>query len=285
MRPIVPLLLFILCVSCASDKETSPHGIEITYLERGTGSELEIGKILMMFTRYTTEEGKVIAESSYEQPLALYNEQNPIEKGGLLKDVINQLRIGDSVYFEIPANNLYEVSFQLPIPDSIGKNSSIHFYMRIFEQLSKEEYDTYSRELEIEVNAEKYDQELINLDNYLAENKIIVTLDSSGLRWILQEKGNGLSPVKGDLVSVQYRGTTLDGRQFDAGVYDFKIGYGEVIKGWDLGIELLKPGSEAVLYIPSKLAYGSRGSGMRIPPFASLIFEVKLLNIKKGNEQ
>ena len=105
----------------------------------------------------------------------------------------------------------------------------------------------------------------------------------SGLYYKINREGSGDYPSKGKNVSVHYRGMLLDGTVFDSSYQRnkpivFPLGMGQVIKGWDEGIALLKRGSSARLVIPSELAYGSRGAGGVIPPNASLIFEVELVD-------
>jgi len=107
----------------------------------------------------------------------------------------------------------------------------------------------------------------------------------SGLRYQIIQDGTGKQATKGDMVSVHYKGQLLDGTVFDSSYkrkepIDFKIGVGQVIAGWDEGIQLLKIGDKARMVIPSNLAYGSRGAGGVIPPDAPLIFDVELVNIK-----
>ncbi len=107
----------------------------------------------------------------------------------------------------------------------------------------------------------------------------------SGLRYKILQKGTGKKASKGSMVSVHYKGQLLDGQVFDSSYQrkqpiDFTIGVGQVIPGWDEGIQLLKVGDKARLVIPSNLAYGSRGAGGVIPPNATLIFDVELMNVK-----
>lgn len=107
----------------------------------------------------------------------------------------------------------------------------------------------------------------------------------SGLRYKILQNGDGKQATKGAMVSVHYKGQLLDGTVFDSSYkrkqpIDFAIGVGQVIAGWDEGIQLLKVGDKARLVIPSHLAYGERGAGGVIPPNATLIFDVELMNVK-----
>ena len=108
---------------------------------------------------------------------------------------------------------------------------------------------------------------------------------ASGLRIIDLEEGTGAEATAGQTVVVHYRGTLEDGTQFDASYdrgtpFSFPLGRGRVIKGWDEGVQGMKVGGKRKLVIPPDLGYGSRGAGGVIPPNATLIFEVELLDIK-----
>lgn len=107
----------------------------------------------------------------------------------------------------------------------------------------------------------------------------------SGLRYKILQKGDGKNAAKGLKVSVHYKGQLLDGTVFDSSYkrkepIDFTLGIGQVIEGWDEGIQLLQVGDKARLVIPSDLAYGERGAGGVIPPNATLIFDVELMKVK-----
>jgi peptidylprolyl isomerase/FKBP-type peptidyl-prolyl cis-trans isomerase FkpA len=96
--------------------------------------------------------------------------------------------------------------------------------------------------------------------------------------------GTGAEAVAGKQVSVHYTGKLTDGKQFDSSVgrapFGFQLGAGQVIKGWDQGVAGMKVGGQRRLTIPSDLAYGKRGFPGAIPPDATLVFEVELLDVK-----
>ena len=112
----------------------------------------------------------------------------------------------------------------------------------------------------------------------------VVTTDS-GLKYEDVKLGTGKSPLQGQGVVVHYTGILEDGTQFDSSVdrgkpFSFTIGIGRVIQGWDEGVSSMKIGGKRRLTIPPELGYGARGAGSVIPPHATLIFEVELLDIR-----
>ena len=107
---------------------------------------------------------------------------------------------------------------------------------------------------------------------------------ASGLKYIDEMIGTGSVPKAGDKVKVHYTGTLEDGTKFDSSrdrekPFEFTLGVGQVIKGWDEGISTMKPSGKRKLIIPSELGYGSRSTG-KIPPNSTLIFEVELIGFK-----
>ena len=108
---------------------------------------------------------------------------------------------------------------------------------------------------------------------------------ASGLRYIDYGGGSGAVAKAGDHVSVHYTGTLENGKKFDSSrdrnqPFQFNLGAGQVIKGWDEGVAGMKVGDKRRLIIPSNLGYGSRGAAGVIPPNATLIFDVELLGIR-----
>jgi peptidylprolyl isomerase len=109
---------------------------------------------------------------------------------------------------------------------------------------------------------------------------------ASGLKYIDQVSGKGASPVKGKWVKVHYTGSLENGRKFDSSLdrnepFVFLIGMGQVIPGWDEGVMSMKVGGKRKLIVPAKLGYGSAGAGGAIPPNATLIFDVELLDVQR----
>jgi FKBP-type peptidyl-prolyl cis-trans isomerase len=116
------------------------------------------------------------------------------------------------------------------------------------------------------------------------EEKTVTT--ASGLKYIDVVVGKGASPSVGKHVKVHYTGTLENGKKFDSSVdrnqpFSFIIGVGQVIPGWDEGVMTMKVGGKRKLIIPPNLGYGARGAGGVIPPNATLLFDVELLDVEK----
>ena len=124
----------------------------------------------------------------------------------------------------------------------------------------------------------------ISIEEYFETKNITNAVQTaSGLYYVINEVGTGVKPQLGESVSVHYTGYHLDGTKFDSSFdrnapFTFNLGAGQVIAGWDEGIALLEVGGSGTLYIPSKLAYGSRGQGS-IAPNENLKFDVELVGI------
>lgn len=129
------------------------------------------------------------------------------------------------------------------------------------------------------VSTDKGGDEMNNLGENKKVNELVIEDDVVG---------SGAEAVSGNIVSVHYTGTLVDGTKFDSSLdrgepFSFELGAGRVIKGWDLGVVGMRVGGKRKLTIPSDLAYGDRGAPPTIGPNATLIFEIELLSIQNSN--
>lgn len=110
------------------------------------------------------------------------------------------------------------------------------------------------------------------------------TYNELGIGYIIKSEGEGTYPKKGQKIRIHYKGSFVSGEEFDNSYkrnqpFEFTLGDGYVIKGWEEGIKLFKEGGKGLLKIPAELAYGEEGSG-NIPPHSTLIYEVEILDIE-----
>ena len=138
----------------------------------------------------------------------------------------------------------------------------------------------YSKKQEIETK-EKYGKNIDEgkkaIEDFAKQDDVITT--ESGLAYRYATKGTGKSPVDGDKVKVTYRGTLVNGTEFDKSEEPVEFGVNQVIPGWTELLKLMKEGDQVIAYIPYDLAYGANGSGSSIEPFSTLIFDVTLLEV------
>lgn len=153
------------------------------------------------------------------------------------------------------------------------------------QKMTMEEAQKYIQAVEDKKTEEEFGPNREAGEKFLAENKTKegVQVTPSGLQYKVIKQGKGAVPTTTDKVSVHYRGTLIDGTEFDSSYKRNKpteFGVTQVIKGWTEALTMMPVGSKWELYIPQELAYGSRNQG-QIKPFSTLIFEVELLDIVK----
>lgn len=278
------LVMLAIVASCSTSERNTetPSGIELEFFQQGDAADqLRNAYVIEMNAHFRTSAGQEIVKSKPGEPIAMrYDSLMTTEQAGLLKEVLAAIRVGDSLYCELPAKNFWEKSFERPLPDSIAADEVIQINMGVQAQMTIPEYQKMIAEKEQKRNEGKFTEEREALYQYLEDNNIETLSSETGLRYVIENQTDGIYPEEGQMVSVKYKGMLLNGSVFDEGTYTFPLGRGQVIKGWDIGMSFFRLGERGMLYIPSELGYGSRGSGARIPPFSSLVFEVETVDIK-----
>lgn len=193
---------------------------------------------------------------------------------------------GDSAIFRYSVDSLMTIPGITPAPWMKQGVGQMVYYRVVLagvkssEQKQKEATEAAAKQKDI-------DDKL--LQDYFKQNNIKATKTASGLYYTVSKMGTGMVAQPGDKVSVNYTGKTMDGKAFDSNVdpqfqhvqpFEFTVGQGMVIKGWDEGFTIFKKGSKGTLYIPSPLAYGANSPDpSRIPVNGILIFDVELLDV------
>ncbi len=253
------------------------------------------GQFLAMFLDYRTGRDSVLLssrkQSKLPQPLPL----PAAVVGGGLEDAVSRLLPGDSAVFRFQADSVFAKTFHQPVPPFVRRAGNVLLvYARAVELLSPDQMQARQQQLQAAAEAQaKADaakrlvQDDATIKAYLKKNKLTARKTPGGTYYIVTKPVAGQLPQKGQTVSVRYKGSILaTGAVFDASdrhgntPFDFTLGQGQVIAGWDQGIAMLTKGSKGVLLIPSPLGYGARGAGADIPANAILKFEVELVNVK-----
>jgi FKBP-type peptidyl-prolyl cis-trans isomerase FkpA len=252
-------------------------GIDYKIHQHTEGSRKVLpGETLFLNMRISTEKAdSVILETFKANQPRYVPSSEPV-----LREAFAMLAKGDSAEFYINADSLFRKSFGTSKPANMANGERVKFIVRVVDILNQKEMLQKQTDF---VNELKLKDSLA-FKKYVADLKNVKTTPS-GLRYVVTKKASGKQPQKGETVSMMYKGYLLNGQEFDGNMdgikpaFEFKLGQGQVIAGWDEGVALMKEGEEFKFIIPWSLAYGERGTGP-IPAYSSLVFEVKLLKIK-----
>ncbi len=216
---------------------------------------------------------------------------------GDINEGLAMMHKGDSASFIVNTDSTFKYLFQQPtLPAEFNSTDVMRFEVKVVDFMPEKVYaqnfanDVKNRNAEhIAQLQNDYPDETAKaakeLANYLAKNNIVAEPTESGLYYVVTEPGNGEKPEVGKPVTMHYTGKLLDGTVFDSSVerdqpFQFILGVGQVIPGWDEGVQLMSKGEKGVLYIPYYLGYGERQAGDKIVPFSNLMFEVELIDFE-----
>lgn len=264
----------------------TPDGLEYKFIQKGTGSRLfqegDFGELNVVFKIGDSVIINTLAMN--ENKPVMQQCQKPAMKGDLMEGLM-MMKAGDSAVFRMPMDTLAARMHQ-PKPDYARPGDYATWEVRMVNVMTKEQMEAKTARAEQEQSV-KEDREL---QAYFKKNNIQnVKKTASGLYYVLHRPGAGESPKEGQKVTVNYTGKDMNGKKFDSNVdsafhhvqpFQFDLGRHQVIKGWDEGVALMKKGTEATFYIPSRLAYGQRGAGGQIPPNSILIFDIELVDFQ-----
>jgi FKBP-type peptidyl-prolyl cis-trans isomerase len=207
------------------------------------------------------------------------------EYPGDIYAAIQKMHLGDSATFILDCDTFAYYFWRQENPFD---SKDLYFDLKLNEITPKEEFEAIQAERARQQEAmfEEYRIEEDSLINdYIIKNKIKVTPTENGLYFMKKVSGKGKAVEKGSKVLVHYIGKLIDGTDFDSSVergepIELQVGAGQVIPGWEEALLLMRGGDKATVLIPSKLAYGSRGFGYVIPPYAPLIFEMEVVSVE-----
>ncbi len=235
---------------------TTPSGLQYIEIQAGHGEQPQPGTVVSVHYRGMLANGSVF-DSSYErgEPIRF-----PLGVGMVIPgwdEGIGLMRVGGKARLIIPPHLGYG---EMGYPPVIPPNATLTFDVELVEIMPG------PPEAPQDVPADRY------------------TTSASGLKYVDLVVGDGATATAGHTVTVHYTGWLTDGSMFDSSLsrgepFEFPLGAGHVIRGWDEGVAGMREGGRRQLVIPAALAYGNRGAGGVIPPGATLIFEVELLEV------
>jgi FKBP-type peptidyl-prolyl cis-trans isomerase len=264
-------LIFSSCDKIPGGAQKTATGLEYELLDDKEGPTAKLDDFITLHISYKTEKDSLL-NSTYTMGRPITSKVGPPMFKGAFEEGLLLLSAGDSAHFWIPSDSIFKGQPAEQRPKFLPPGSKIKYAVRVVK-------------IENSKNIESTQSKAIS--EYAAKNNVKLEKTESGLYYVVSEMGTGPKALPGDTVSVHYVGTTLDeGKEFDNSrqrnqPFNFPVGQGMVIPGWDEGLQLFPKGTKAKLVIPSKLAYGEQGApGSPIGPNATLVFEIELLDVK-----
>ncbi|MBS1682679.1 MAG: FKBP-type peptidyl-prolyl cis-trans isomerase [Bacteroidetes bacterium] len=299
------LSLLIISVSCSNQRETA-SGQKFTVIKKGDGKEVDKNKILVLSFLMKDSKDSVWNDSKKTGYPWLVQKKAIAKEQGKLFEVITMLTQGDSATFSMSAVDFFVNSFHQIIPPKVDSASLFTFYFSLNNALDSGEQVQKFQEALVAKQNEKMQKQLqeqlgkdtIAIDDYLKEKNIVALKTKSGLRYVVTKPGAGAMAKAGQTVKVDYAGHVLNGKYFDTSIesvakkenlhqegrtyspYEFVLGRGGVIRGWDEVLQLMNKGEKITVYIPSPLGYGSMRRSDVIVENSILVFDMELMNVK-----
>ena len=292
IKKILCSVLVISMISCGSkgDKELmTPSGYKYTHVSTG-GEKVEEGDYVSITIVMEGSDGKILQEFGEENMpvMEMPKPGIPLPKPNPVVDMLMNGGLGDSMTLIMPID-----SFPNNNNPQLAGLEHIKYVTCIRKIQSDAEYSAYmeeqrlKQEMEVEAGKARLSEIQTKAEETLKAyktGKLDVNTTEDGLKYVIHSPGDGPQGEAGKQASVHYYGCLMDGKMFDSSFlrgspYPFRVGTGSVIKGWDLGIPLLKKGGSATLFIPYTLAYGEAGKPPTIPEKAELMFYVELVDV------
>ncbi|MGL4630503.1 MAG: FKBP-type peptidyl-prolyl cis-trans isomerase [Leadbetterella sp.] len=270
--------LFLLS-SCNKFKvETTKTGERIQFLSKNGKKYGKEGEVVSFDLIIMNAKDSVIRNTLKEgNPIVA-----PLQKGqfkGSFENALFNIAEGDSAVVLVMSDSLFKV-MGTPNSPQFPKGSDVKFkvFVRKFQAMDK-----FKEEREKEIK-DKEAKELPALEAALKSKFPSAIKHTEGIYQVVGTPGTGNTIKAGNDVTVQYVGKLLDGKEFDRSQpnqpFNVKIGEGQVIPGWEIALQKMKKGEKSTFIIPSSLGYGAQGAGGAIPPFATLVFDITVVDVK-----
>lgn len=286
---LIVITLLIVAIGC-SNKSSKFPGFSITdsdihykLLSLGDGSiKPELSNFITVNVAYRT-----IKDSLFFQGLRKF-QLNSKEVKGTIDECFTMLALGDSAAFYFPADSFFTRTLETSLPKFIYKGDMMRVDIKMLEIQTEKQYELEKEAFLHWIN-DFGDYEKVILKQYMVGEKLSIVPTASGLYFLPVSKTNGKSVAVGDTVTVHFEGRFFNNKIFDSTKKrnePFQFVYGQkwqVVEGLEEAIGMMKEGERSLFILPSKIAFGEQGSSTGIiPPFTSVVFEVELIEVKKG---
>lgn len=268
----------------------SATGVYVISQNPGSGRAMQKDDFVKINLTVNSIDGKKIFSTLDRNKPLTFQYGQPFDTKGF-EEAVGTMKKGSKATVLVPSSMGFGASGKKDMTgqDLISPYSPIVYDIEILDIQTKAEHEKAMKEEEAKakkVAAEAEAKEPGLIEQYLKEHKLTAKPTASGLYYIETVKGTGPKATAGKKVKVHYTGKLLNGKVFDSSLtrkpvkpFEFTLGQGQVIKGWDEGIAMMNAGGKATLIMPSKLAYGQNGAGNDIPGFTPLMFEVELISV------
>ena len=272
--------------------KTTDYGLFYEIIETGTGRKPKVGDYIAIHFKAKLLDGKIFQASESEDPFVFQVGYRQVIRGWDLG--IREFPLGSKGNIYIPPNLAYG---QRGAGTEVPPNAALKFEVEVLKILSEQEYDAYMEELERKEQAAyqatieaQFVADKKAIQEYALSNKLRTKRTKSGLSYVITKTGKGAKAAAGDELTVTYEGFLLNGESFEKKKmnqpFKFLLGRNKVIKGWEEGLTFFAEGTEGLLLIPSKLAYGQRAiyeENIAIPANSVLVFKIKVEKIKRAD--
>ncbi len=276
---VAGMMLVAIFVSGCQDAngfKTNKDGVKYKfYVENDDSTGVNMYDIVEVVMNYSTKDTMLYNGKGKIIPFQI----NPVYEGDLMSCIL-LMHVGDSATFALDAGDFFlNMMSYREIPEEVGDNKKLLFDVKLISV----RLEPAEMKADREANVVRHHNEQQSIERFIKENGYEVEPTETGLYYIDVVEGTGKQAAVGKKVKVHYTGTFLSGETFDSShdrnaPIEFTLGRGEVIKGWDEGIAMMKEGGKANLVIPSEIAYGSQARGS-IKAHSPLFFEVELVEV------
>ncbi len=284
------LIIGLFLASCKKEVKTTLMGYKYELLRKGTGKQAKEGD--QVYFNVMTVVNDSLVEDTHIYPFqpTLRLEVIPPTESAAIVDAMKNMKIGDSIRLHIPIDSLpfakieyqsYKEIVHLITLDAI---KSVEEFNKDIEARNK---FLYAMADSLRTQGAQKKEMITNYVQEYVDKKLDSQLKSTekGVKYLILKEGSGIKPLPGYMIEVNYTGALTNKFVFDSSFkhgqpYNYRIHTGQVIKGWDDVLSTFNEGTEAIVFIPSDLAYGATGNSPDIPPHSELVFYLNLYKVK-----
>lgn len=281
MKKAVGCMLLLALVGCNDYQEVVP-GLSMKKLKEGTGNAMkDSSDFFYVDIDVRDNQDRTVESPQFDPRLSFVTQLRPPAYSYDFIRVLPSLKSGDSVSLSFLADSLF-IAYYAMQPPSVLLGRTVHLHLKLQEILDEEAY--YAR-LE-KTHDELKTKAITEFDTYLRQNNVTEMPVGTGTVKATLVPGTGVQAFYGDVVSIHMVQRLFDGTEIENSYkagrpFEYEIGGNYGLKGMDEALVKMKKGEKAMVYLPYFLAFGERGDGGKVPPYANLVIEMELLEVRK----